>query len=309
MKPISFKISKKPVIQAVPLEEAPHPAEAEISRSEFMRRLEQKVDLVAADSLDQVSPASNYRQEPRGNSADEYQDDSFNPFENSNEVAARLRAGEIRSSTDLTKAGLVMVSEPQAKGESKYIKKMLESGAERKQFSELMQMKFYQKEKEKLREEIGAEPMVFVTKGYKDVISGTSTLERKLAEIDKGKRGGLGGLFRNVLDASNARREIHQEINIDTEPRQPLLDEEGALEGEAAEDHLEDELLRDGVTGRVLDRLVPIGSSSLFTNPATEAKREVAKVLAQLESLEEDRDDKISAARERYMARKRQKLS
>jgi len=212
------------------------------------------------------------------------------------------RTREIRSSADLNQDGLVILAEPRtAPQPSKYIARMKESTAERKQFQELMQLKFYEKEKDELKKEIGAEPVVFVTPAYKKALGDAKAFAEKLAAEEPTTRN-LGNLFRNLLDAGKLSH---------TNPAAPAPAAPTAPAAPPAPT-APAEILPERETREVLASL-GVADSGLGTREfaAAEARRGAQKIVDDLAALSreaENREDKISSVKERYLARKRQKI-
>ena len=200
-------------------------------------------------------------------------------------------SGELRSSADLKQDGLVFLAQPVTQQKvSKYIEKMKASTAERAKFQELMQLKFYEKEKDELKKELGAEPVVFVTPGYKKALGDAKAFAQRLEAEEPSSRN-INNLFRHMLDGSSQ--------SATPAPAEAKVIEEEPLP-EVEEDHVWKKLL-PGV-----DASLPIPGTLEFS--AAEAKRGAQKIVDEIHELAksaESREAKIAAAKERLLARRK----
>ena len=298
MSGFKFSLGSKPNPLNPPVQTGTERQEVkQLSKLEFMQRISKPVESIS-ESLDTLYPQDDGN-EQRTVPEESHQAELDDELE---ETSKKVKAGELRSSTDIQQPGLVILNQPSAvRGPSKYITRMKETTAERSQFHELMQMKFYQKEKDKLREESGGvEPVVFVTKAYKSALGNASVFAKSL-EQKEGQKGSMSSLFRNILNSSDRATQMQSNDTVQDE----LKDDHSAKDESAEFPVIPSE--------KVLNAIAPTDKPILGTTDqiGRQARLEALKVIAQLENLhheEESRDDKIAAAKARYLARKKQKL-
>jgi hypothetical protein len=228
------------------------------------------------------------------------------------EILSRKPKAVLSSSTaDLKQSGLVILhpeKDPGVRGESKHISRMVETSQVNDRFKNLLKMKTAEREKEKAEAEFGQRPDEFVTKAYLKQKEENLRLEKELEARESTKKD-LTNMFREMLGSgSYARTNV---VDTTKESHSTSVSSEilGRIAGTTEDKSLEPS---KELVEKVLSKLVPESAEEVQRAIHQQAKQEALRIVQQIEHLvdQEDEEDKQLArqsAKERYLARKRQR--
>jgi hypothetical protein len=198
---------------------------------------------------------------------------------------------------DTKQAGLVILGDPNLqRGEAKHINRMRETAQVNETFKNLMRIKIADREKSKAEEEFGSRPEEVVTKAYLEKKEESLRLEQELLASETTKKD-MTNLFRDMLDSGQYAR-----TNLETTKQQvkpSLLDK--ISKPPAAE-------AVDTSIKKVMEKIVPESAKEVSRAVEQQAKLEAVRIIEQLDQIEEDRDQVRLSAKERYLARKKQRV-
>ena len=227
---------------------------------------------------------------------------------NNNTTTSHTRG---QDSVPSSRPGLVVMGQVGSNRESKHIQRMVETSQVNEKFKNLLKIKIADKEKAKAEEEFGSRPEEIVTSAYVKQRQESLALEKELeAKESNMKKKDMTNMFREMLESGSYARTNYHEPSVRSETsvgQSDLNKSRGKMESV----QVSEELVK-----KVLDKVVSEETKEVAKAIEARTRMDVMKIVQQVEEivgnddqLEEDAETRRMSAKERYLARKRQKMN